>query len=111
VNGVLVIGFGCIESLSALLIEHYTDTLIALHTLRTIRYMDRNVIGHLPWTPGTLYDWMKAEIAAINIKDGVVGGYCRETFEDGRYFAMGPGDELNRDFDRTWEGIFGNIAF
>ena len=111
VDGVLVSEFSCSEPISSIPVEDYTDALIVLQTLRTIYYMDRHMAGHLPWTDGNLYDWMKAEIAGINIKDGVVGGYCCEIYEDGLYFVIGAADEFSRDFDRTWEGISGNISF
>ena len=112
VNGVPVTEFPCSGPTSSIPISQYTDALIVLQTLRTIYYMDRNMpAGHLPWTSGSLYDWMKAKIAGINIVDGVVGGYCCDTFDDGKYIVMGPADEFNRNFDRTWEGISGNITF
>jgi hypothetical protein len=73
--------------------------------------MDRGQSGHLPWTPGTLYDWMKSKIQGIDIIDGVVGGYCCATLDGKRFFVAGNEDGPNRDADRFWYGIAGNIAF
>ena len=49
-------------------LSQYTDELIVLQGLRTIYYMDLGRSGHLPWTAGTLYGWMKSKIGGINIR-------------------------------------------
>ncbi len=108
VEGVPVTQFPCTPPISQLPIEEYTDELIALQGLRTIYYMDRGRVGHLPWTDGTMYDWMKERIAGINLRD-IAGASCCSQFPDGSYINVGMGDAFNRNFDRTWRGISGNI--
>src|SRR5262249_32751802 len=72
--------------------------------LRVIYYMDRGKSGHLPWTPGTLYDWMKSKIKGIDIRDGSLS-FCCEQYEGEIYIAVGALDDANRDFHHKWEGI------
>ena len=101
----------CTEPISSMTTAQYTNELIVRQGLRTIYYMDRGQSGHLPWTPGTLYDWMKSKIQGVDIVDGVVGGYCCNTIGGKRYIVIGAEDDPNRDYDRTWSGIAGNIDF
>jgi hypothetical protein len=101
----------CTEPISAMTTAQYTDELIVRQGLRVMYYMDRGQSGHLPWTSGTLYDWMKSKIQGIDIIDGVVGGYCCATLDGKRFFVAGNEDGPNRDADRHWYGISGNIAF
>ncbi len=107
-NGELVPVPACQEPVSAIPTAQYTDELIVLQGLRTIYSMDRGQSGHLPWTGGkTLYDWMKSRIVGIDIRDGS-GSYCCEDF-GGLFIVVGAQDDFNRDFDRRWRGIAGNI--
>ncbi len=61
-NGVLInpATLTCNAPVSAIPIAQWTDELVLLQSLRAIYYMDLGRSGHLPWTPGTLYDWLKA---------------------------------------------------
>lgn len=109
-NGILVGDVTCNEPISNIPISDYTDELIILQGLRTIYYMDRNMSNHLPWTNKSLYDWLKSKVDGFNIKDGVYGGHF--SWIDGKPFCfLGPSDDFNRGFDRTWRGISGNIDF
>ena len=108
-NGVIVTQFPCTEPISSMTVSSYTDPLIVLQGLRVIYYMDRGMSGHLPWTPGTLYDWMKSQIKGIDVRSDVGGSYCCEGFSDGVYIVVKAQDDFNRDFDRSWSGVAGNI--
>lgn len=110
-DGALVTSFPCTEPVSQMPVASYTDPLIALQVLRAMYYMDRGQTGHLPWTPGTLYDWMRAEIQGVNLVTGVVGGYCCETIAGRMFFVGGTHDDYNREFDKTWQGISNVMAF
>ncbi|HJT16640.1 MAG TPA: hypothetical protein VJ853_04605, partial [Thermoanaerobaculia bacterium] len=101
----------CTEPISAMPISQYTDALIIRQGLRVMYYMDRGHSGHLPWTSGTLYDWMRTKLGGFNIVDGTVGGYCCMLFNGRRFMVLGNADDFNRDFDRNWPGIAGNIDF
>src|SRR4030095_12401761 len=109
-NGVLVENYPCHEPISALALSDYTDPLIVLQGLRVIYYMDRGMSGHLPWTSGTLYDWMKSQIRGIDVRTDVSNSFCCENLPDGRYIVVQAQNDFNRDFDRTWLGIAGNIG-
>jgi hypothetical protein len=56
-----------------------------------------------------MYDWMKSKIQGIDIRDGS-GSFCCEHFDGKLHIAVGAQDDLQRDFDRKWEGISGNIT-
>jgi hypothetical protein len=101
----------CTEPISAIPIAQYTDEIIVRQGLRVIYYMDKGQSGHLPWTSGALYPWMKSKIQGVDIIDGLVGGYCCATLDGKRFIAIGAQNDSNRDFDRTWSGISGNIDF
>ena len=108
-NGVLVGEILCLEPVSQIPLSEYTDALIVLQGLRVMYYMDRAQHGHLPWTLGSMYDWMKSRIQGIDIRD-IAGGFCCEQFDGKLHFAVGAQDDLNRELDRNWEWISGNIG-
>lgn len=110
-NGTVVPPPSCTEPVSAMPISDYTDALVALQGLRVAYYLDQQQPGQLPWTPLTFYGWMKSRVRGINFRDGVVGGYCCDYFEGKAFVVTGAADDINREFDRKWEGIAGNIAF
>ncbi len=110
-DGVLVTSFLCTEPVSQMPVAQYTDELIALQVLRAMYYMDRGQSGHLPWTPGGLYDWMRAKLGGVNIVTGVVGGYCCTVIDGRMFFVGGTHDDYNREFDKTWDGISNVMAF
>jgi hypothetical protein len=109
-NGMLVGALDCSEPVSSMPLSQYTDELIVVQTLRTIYYMDLGRSGHLPWTSGTLYAWMKSKINGIDIQDGLGLSYCCETYFGKTYIAVGAHNDFNRDFDRSWRGISANIS-
>jgi len=110
-DGVRVTSFPCIEPVSAMPVAQYTDELIYVQVLRAMYYMDRGQSGHLPWTSGTLYNWMKSQVRGINIVTGVVGGYCCVTLDGRVCFVGGTHDDANREFDKKWAGISNVMAF
>lgn len=110
-NDEIVTEFLCTEPVSSIPVSAYTNPLIYLQTLRVIYYMDKHMVNHLPWTDTTLYVWMKNRVDGINIKEGVVGGYCCEEIDGKIFFVTGSADDFNRGFDKKWMGISGNIDF
>ncbi len=108
-NGVLVTTFPCSGSPATMPIAAYTDELIVLQGLRVLYYMDRGQSNHLPWTSLTLYNWMKSKIKGINIADGGLS-HCCDIFDGETYITIVAQDDFNRDYDRAWEGICGNIG-
>lgn len=108
-NGVPIGEVACSEPISALPIAQYTDALIALQTLRIAYYMDWGQIGHLPWTFGSLYPWLKSKVQGIDIRSDSGYSYCCETIAGKLFFVFKAQDEFNRDFDRTWQGLSGDL--
>ena len=51
-----------------------TDELLALQTLRTVYYMSKGTAGKLPWTPLALYEWVKSEVAGIDLQTQLSSG-------------------------------------
>ena len=107
-NGALVGSVGCSEPISAMPVAQYTDELLVLQGLRVMYYMDRGATGHLPWTPGTLYDWVRSRIGGIDISDAG-GSYCCVEYGGVRHIVVRAQDDFNREFDKRWRGIAGNI--
>jgi hypothetical protein len=97
----------CTEPVSAMATAAYTDELLIVQGLRVAFYMDRGQAGHLPWTAGTLYAWMKSKIGGVDIVAG--GSFCCEQFGGKTFIAVGAQDDFNREFDKKWIGIAGNI--
>ena len=110
-DGVWVTSFPCTEPVSAMPITQYTDELIYLQVLRAMYYMDRGQSGHLPWTAGTLYDWMRSRLGGVNIVSGMVGGYCCETVGGRTCFVGGTHNDVDREIDKRWTGISNVMAF
>jgi hypothetical protein len=108
-NDVIVTNIPCSEPVSSMPLPQYTDELIVLQGLRTIYYMDLGRSGHLPWTGGTLYDWLRSKIGGINISD-TAGSFCCALLNGKAYIVVRAQDDTNRDFDRAWRGIAGNIS-
>ena len=101
----------CTSPVSKLPIEEWTDELIFYQTIRTMYYMDFGQAEHLPWTSLSLYDWMRKLVNGARIEDGVIGGSCCSRIDGRNVFLFGSADEFNRDFDRSWRGILGNLSF
>lgn len=111
-NGVLInpATLTCNAPVSAIPIAQWTDELVLLQSLRAIYYMDLGMSGHLPWTPGTLYDWLKAGIGGIDITSATsVDQYVGPTYagqgDSANYFLMRPKDDYARTYQKKWAGI------
>lgn len=110
-DGVEITTFPCVEPISSLPVAQYTDELILLQCLRTIYYMDKGRSGHLPWTSLSLYDWLKSKVGGFNISSTATNNSCCGVWPDGTLFiTLKTGDDSNREYDRTWPYIAGNIG-
>ena len=108
-NGIAVEAVYCAEPVSALPIWQYSEELILIQGLRVLYYMDRGRSNHLPWTNGTIYDWMKTRVRGFNLRDSNFS-YCCDLIDGDYYVGIALQDESNRDFDRRWRGISANIG-
>ncbi len=116
-NGVLInpATLTCTAPVSAIPIAAWTDDLVVLQSLRAIYYMDKGRHGHLPWTPGTLYDWLKAGVGGIDISttatyDHWAGQAYASQGDTANYFVVRAKNDTTRDFQRKWAGIATFIA-
>ena len=107
-NGVPVT-FGpasCVEPVSTLPLTQYNDEMALLQTLRTIYYLDRDRCNYLPWTPLSLYDWMRSKIGGFNIDSSATFNSCCATAPDGHlYMTLTTSNDTNLQYHRTWEGV------
>lgn len=111
-DGVLITGaVACTEPFSTQPIAQLTDELIALQVLRTAYYMSQGTAGKLPWTAKSLYDWMKTNIAGVNLKTAPGQLYCCDVINGKAYFSTSRQDATQRDFKRVWTGISGSLDF
>lgn len=92
----------CTEPVSLMTKEAYTDELLLLQALRVIYSMDQGMSGHLPWTGGALYDWMKSKVGGINIHSSGGSASCCTTFNGRPYIDIGAHDADTREFDKQW---------
>lgn len=109
-DGAPVGALACAAPVSALPVAQYTDELIVVQGLRVLYYMDRGRSGHLPWTSGTIYQWMKTTIRGFNISTTATNSSCCDLIGGEYYVVIADQDDGNRDFDRRWRGISGNIS-
>ena len=109
-NGVLVQNFPCTAPVSKMSVSQYSDELIILQGLRVLYYMDQGFSGHLPWTAKSVYGWMKEKIGGFNLKDGTGSSYCCESYGGRPVVVIKPQDDYNREFDKRWRGISGNLS-
>ena len=95
----------CTEPVSAMQLGDYSDELIVFQALRAAYYMDSGMRGHLPWTEGTLYDWLKTKVGGVNITD-ITSPACCGTF-DGKKYILLPyiTDYAKTMIDRDFRGI------
>jgi len=109
-NGIIITNFPCQEPISSMAESNMTVGLYVLQALRTMYYMDRGMAGHLPWTPGALYDWMKLQIKGVDVRSDSGVNYCCETYPDGKYIVT-PIDGVAVSYLVTnWNVIAGKIA-
>jgi len=92
----------CSEPVSLMPSNAYTDELMLLQALRVVYYMDQGMSGHLPWTTGDLYDWMKSKVGGINIISSGGGPSCCTTINGRPFINIGAHDDATREFQKKW---------
>lgn len=102
-EGVPVGVIACSEPVSLMPVSVYTDELITLQALRVIYYMEGGRSVAYPWTGGSLYDWLKAQIGGINITAG--GSSCCDVFGGRWFIRLGAQNQWDRDDARYWPGL------
>lgn len=108
-NGTVVADVPCSGVASSLPVEQFTDELITLQSLRVLYHMDAGLANHLPWTDKRAYEWFVSKVGGVNVRDAPTASCCSGF--GGRVFVDIPsGDQANREFDRGWLGISGNVS-
>jgi hypothetical protein len=113
-DGVLInaAALTCTPPISAMPISAYTDELVLLQALRAIYYMDLGRSNHLPWTPKTLYEWLKEKVGGFEISstatyDQWVGQMYSSAGDTANYFVIRAKNDSTRDYQRKWAGPAG----
>jgi hypothetical protein len=92
----------CTEPVSLMPTAAYTDELMMLQAFRVMYYMDQGMSGHLPWTSGTLYDWVKSKVAGVDIISSGGGPSCCSTISGKSFINIGAHDAVTLEFDKKW---------
>lgn len=101
----------CTEPASAVPIAQYTDELSLVQALRAVYYMDRDRCGHLPWTPLSLYEWLRSKVGGFDISSTATFDSCCGLRPDGSaYITLRAANDATREYHRTWEGAAEWIA-
>jgi hypothetical protein len=87
-NGNVVTNFDCVEPYYIMSEQQYTTEKTYLQALRLLFYLDYDTPYILPWSDKRLFDWVDQKIDGINIKDGISGGICCETFNGKRFISV-----------------------
>jgi hypothetical protein len=104
-NGASVV-WSCTEPISTLSLAQYTDELGVLQALRAIYYLDRDRCGHLPWTPLSLYEWLRTKVSAFNVDTTAPYSSCCS----GTVMTIMAANDTTRDWRRRWDGISALIS-
>jgi hypothetical protein len=87
-----------------------TDELLAMQTLRTVYYMSQGTAGKLPWTPLALYEWMKSEVAGIDLQTQPGLSACCEIIGGKKYILTSRKDAATLASYNDWIAISGWVA-
>lgn len=101
----------CTTPISTIPVADYPEELIVLVALRAIFYMDRNQVGHLPWTNKSLFDWMSEQVDGFHITEDIsAGGACCSTIDGKKYILLPERSDERRDYFRNWENLLITIS-
>lgn len=104
-NDTIVGDIACIEPISTIPTDQYTEELIILQALRTIYYMDTGTLNYLPWTSESFYAWIISNVDGINIYTSGPS-WCCDYFEGQKYVRIFS-NPLNRNTSRNWKNYNG----
>jgi len=111
VNGVDAGPIDCSEPVSQLHWGAYSDQLIVVQALRVVYHMDYGQEGHLPWTPGTLYHWLREKLGGIDIRTDIQYTHCCDQIDGENYISfLSLRNVTDREFFQSWRGIASVIA-
>ena len=93
----------CTDPYSAM--SPMTEELMEWQALRLAYTMSPGTAGKLPWTTLSLYDWLKAQVAGIDIRTQAGNSACCETINGKRYFFTSRKDASSLNFYHDWIGL------
>ncbi|HEY5993595.1 MAG TPA: hypothetical protein VIU46_03245 [Gallionellaceae bacterium] len=110
-NGVLLdpARLKCSAPVSSMPVSAWSDELALLQALRALYYMDHGRHGHLPWTPLSLYDWLRANVGGFDISSKATfdywtgQGHAAED-DDANYIVLRARSDAEREGLKKWAG-------
>jgi hypothetical protein len=105
-NGKVVGVIPCQEPVSQMDDNAYSHALTIVRDLRVIYYLS----AKLPWTPGTLYAWLKAKVQGVNIGPTGNSSCCSSPFGDGRTYIYVHFDDTAKDYHRQSKGLIQSVG-
>ena len=100
----------CSEPYTAMPGEQMTEELLTVQTLWLVYYMSIGTEGRLPWTPLSLYDWMKSQIAGVSIVDQPGNSSCCLVLNGAKYMTVSRKPTSTLGFYRDWTSLIGWAA-
>jgi len=100
----------CTEPYPAHPAARMTEELLTLQTLRLAYAMSIGTEGRLPWTRLSLYDWMKSQIAGVNIVDVQGNSNCCAVLNGRKYMTVSRKPASTLDHYRDWPMLAGWLA-
>jgi len=91
-------------------IEQMSEELLTVETLRLVYYMSIGTEGKLPWTSLSLYEWMKSQIAGVNIVAVEGSSNCCLMLNGKKYFTVSRKPAATLDLYRNWQTMAGWLA-
>jgi hypothetical protein len=105
-NGKVVGSIPCQEPISQMDVNAYSHALTIVQDLRVIYYLS----AKLPWTPGTLYAWLKAKVQGFNIMPTGNSYCCSAPFGDRRSYIFVHFNDADKDYHRKPKGLIQSIG-
>jgi hypothetical protein len=82
-----------------------SEELVQWQVLRLAYTISQGTAGRLPWTQLALYDWIRAQIAGIDIRRDAGNSYCCESIGGKRYFVTSRDSAPRLDQFHDWIGL------
>lgn len=101
----------CYEPISSMSLSDYSDTLSIVKAYEIMDAMDAGMMLHLPWTPGTFFDWFVSGIRGVVINEAATNSGCCLSWDNKNFFISLPKiDDYAKMMDKDLFGILNIIA-
>ena len=101
----------CYEPISSMSLSDYSDPLSIVKAYEVMDAMDTGMMLHLPWTPGTFFDWFVSGIRGVAINDMAPFAGCCLSWDSKNFFISLPksDDYTKTVLKTTLHGVVDNI--